>query len=154
MGGEDETTFQSFETSDVSMIPSSWIRFPTPTDPNAKYKYVSLHFYIDRNLHSIDRVTYGVLDWIGDIGGLYGSLIPIGQIIINPYSSYALKFTMASLMVYFRPNKILDTKSRKNNKFESRAKKLDRSKKEKFVVDMISELDTLKRVPEMNYFKI
>ena len=58
---------------------------------------------------------------------------------------------MASLMVYFRPNNILDTKTRK---VESISKNMDRKMKEKFVVGMISELETLKRVPKMNYFKI
>ena len=99
-------------------------------------------------------MTYGVLDWISDIGGLYGSLIPIGHVIINPYSSYALQFTMASLMVFFKPNQIIDTNARKSNKFESLSKSMERGKKEKFVVDMINDFETLKRVPEMNYFKI
>ena len=83
---------------------SSWTNFPTPEDPKAKYKFVSLHFFIDRNLLNINRETYGLLDWISDCGGLLDALLGFGKIIMLPYSSYALQSTMATLLVLFRPS--------------------------------------------------
>ena len=50
---------------------------------------------------------------------------------------------MASLLVIFRPSKIIDTKTRKDFKFESISKKLDRRKKDKFLESMFSGVETL-----------
>ena len=90
VGSQEEYTFQSFDTSDTAMPFSSWTNFPTPENPTSKYKYASLSFFVDRNLHSIYRETYGLLDWMGDCGGLLDALFFIGKIIMFPYSSYAL----------------------------------------------------------------
>ena len=88
--GEEDYEFHSFDTSDKNMEFSSWTHFPTPENPTADYKYVSLHFFIDRQINSISRETYGLLDWIGDCGGLYEALNNIGSIIMFPYSTFAL----------------------------------------------------------------
>ena len=57
---------------------SSWNQFPTADDPMGLYKYASIHFFLDRNLRTISRETYGVLDLISAVGGLNAALLRIG----------------------------------------------------------------------------
>lgn len=38
----------------------------------------------------INRQTYSLLEWLGDVGGLFDALHIIGSLIIGPLSSYAL----------------------------------------------------------------
>ena len=48
-----------------------------------------------------NRQTYSVLDFLGDIGGLFEALQYMGTAIVAPFSSFTLK---VSLMVsLFRP---------------------------------------------------
>lgn len=47
-----------------------------------------IHLSLDRQRYS--RETYSFLDWLGDIGGLYGILLSIGGLIVKPLSNYAL----------------------------------------------------------------
>ena len=67
---------------------------------------------------------------------------------------------MASILIYFRPSskeisdeEINGTKTRADNFFWTLSKKMERSKKEQFLGDMISDIEKLKRVPKLNYFK-
>lgn len=44
------------------------------------------------------RQTYSLLDFLGDLGGLFECLWFIGWVIVNPFKQYALKvFLMTSL---------------------------------------------------------
>ena len=40
----------------------------------SKYKYTSINLYQEHDLEVTERSTYSVLDWLGDIGGLFGIL--------------------------------------------------------------------------------
>ena len=42
----------------------------------------------------INRSTYSILDWLGDIGGLHDALQIIGAFIAGPFSSSALKLEL------------------------------------------------------------
>jgi len=38
-----------------------------------------------------ERVTYSLLDWLGDVGGLFDALRYIGSFLITPLATYSLK---------------------------------------------------------------
>ena len=46
---------------------------------------------LDQNISQIERSTYGFLEWLGDIGGLYDAMRIIAMIIVYPVSSFSLK---------------------------------------------------------------
>ena len=52
--------------------PSAWINYPT------KYKFVGYNIALDYSLNTIDRSTYSILDYLGDIGGFNNMLKLIG----------------------------------------------------------------------------
>lgn len=79
---------------------------------------------------------------------------------MSPYSAYALQFTMASLMLFFRPSIRQEDnedggnagccgrrappkspkKAKEEHKFETMSKKMDREKKNKFVGSVIDDI--------------
>ena len=50
----------------------------------------------------VTRQTYSILDWLGDMGGLFDALYLIGMIIVAPISNFALKAELLSSMFRFR----------------------------------------------------
>ena len=59
---------------------------------------------------------------------------------------------MASILIYFRPSSKHNS-DEKINEFWTLSKKMERSKREEFLGYMISDIEKIKRVPKMNYFK-
>ena len=39
----------------------------------------------------IERQTYNILEWLGDVGGLYDMLRLIGRLLVNPFAIFALR---------------------------------------------------------------
>ena len=50
----------------------------------------------------VTRQTYSILDWLGDMGGLFDALYLIGMIILAPISNFALKTELLTSMFRFR----------------------------------------------------
>ena len=44
-----------------------------------------------------------MLDWLGDCGGLLDALNFIAQLLLNPFSVYALQSKLSLLLVKFKP---------------------------------------------------
>ena len=65
------------------------------------YKFFSLEVNLNEDLKQIDRETYSMLDWLGDIGGLIEALKVFGEVIISSMSMFAFKSRLASLIVSF-----------------------------------------------------
>ena len=96
---EDDTAYVQIEepgeiffTSlkvDKPVVVSTWTNFPTPDDPKALYKFLS--FSLDRNydVALVTRETYGLLDCLGDVGGLYDALQLIAEVLLIPLTNYA-----------------------------------------------------------------
>ena len=88
-------------TTDFTLVDSSWRNFPTETDPLAKYKYFSAHANMKPHLRHVKRKTQSLLDWLADWGGLLDGLDFVIDMTLSPYQMYALKTTLASLIVGF-----------------------------------------------------
>ena len=51
---------------------------------------MSFELHLSQDRLRLGRTTYGVLDYLGDIGGLFGILVSIGGVLAAPMSSFAL----------------------------------------------------------------
>ena len=55
------------------------------------FKFSSIEVNLDLRVRIINRQTYDVLGWLGDLGGLIDALYYIIFFILSPYTSYRLK---------------------------------------------------------------
>ena len=62
----------------------------------------------------INRKTYSILEWLGDIGGLADALIIIGGIFVLPVATYALESNILAAIFRFRKSMKQPTTSSKN----------------------------------------
>ena len=67
------------------------------------------------DLHTINRKTDSLFDWLGNWGGLFDGLTLIGKHLLSNYSLYALNSNLAYLLVRFVPsNKKRNKKAKKH----------------------------------------
>ena len=71
---------------------------------------------MDTSLTTIDRQTYGLLDWIGDVGGLFDGLKLVGAFLVAPFASFAMQAEV--LTAAFRTHQIEGLSSNKTSKVE------------------------------------
>ena len=83
-----------------STTPSSWIYFPTEQYPSSKFKYTSMEIKMSLDLVTWTRQSYSLLDWLGDLGGLFDALWYIAHFIVKPASAFMLQATL--LVTFFR----------------------------------------------------
>jgi len=69
---------------------STFNNWPTK-DKAAIYKIQSFWMNIDHSLTSIERETYSILEWFGDVGGLFEGLKLIAAIFMTPLANFAAK---------------------------------------------------------------
>ena len=55
------------------------------------YKLNSFIINLSQDHTVIERQTYSLLEWIGDIGGLFDGLLLLGRNLIAPFAAFALK---------------------------------------------------------------
>ena len=58
-------------------LPSSWLNWPTPENPSAEYKYLSVEFNMSMDQKNWSSSSYSILDWLGDLGGLLDALLHV-----------------------------------------------------------------------------
>lgn len=72
--------------------------FPTKEEPSRIFKFTSIWLELGRYDNIIERQTYSLLEWLGDVGGLFDGLRLVSRLIMSPFSSFALKsFLLASI---------------------------------------------------------
>ena len=59
---------------------------------------------LEPDLKVINRKTDSIFDWLGDWGGLLDGLNFLGKTILNPYTTYALKYVLSYMLVRFVPS--------------------------------------------------
>ena len=50
------------------------------------------------------RQTYSILDWLGDLGGLFDALAHVCRVLISPISVFALKSSLLTSFFRFKPS--------------------------------------------------
>ena len=71
------------------MIPSSHTSYPE------HYKFTSLNFFVTPQTPVVTRFPYGILDYIGDIGGLLEAVKTIGKFVTFVFSAHNLSAILA-----------------------------------------------------------
>ena len=63
-------------------------------------------FWIEHgpDLHGIERQTYSLLDWIGDVGGLLDGLKIVGSFLVAPIAAFSLRSELLSTVFKSAPN--------------------------------------------------
>lgn len=87
-GSPSETYFNWIKTTGTT-APSLYINYPRAT------KIISFHIYANDHIRVVGREIYGVLDFLGDVGGLYGIIFDIGSIFIGVFSMAKLNAALA-----------------------------------------------------------
>ena len=86
--------------------PSSWNKYPTKENPSNKYKFTSLEINMSIDKKVVNRETYSMLDWLGDLGGLYDALRLLCRFIVAPISSFSLQATLMAKLFRRRPSNL------------------------------------------------
>ena len=111
---EDETEFvqygQSqiydfFELKSKSPHTSTWDDDLTKK-PSGRYKFGSIEVDLNQDLRIINRQTYSLLDWLGDIGGLTDALLIIGKLILLPYTKFKYGAFILTRFFRFKPRTV------------------------------------------------
>ena len=74
--------------------PSSWSKFPTDENPWNKYKFGSVNLFLSAGKMITERSTYNILEWLGDVGGLFDALRYLGLFFVSPYVAFTYKAKM------------------------------------------------------------
>ena len=68
---------------------------------------------MDTSLTTIERQTYSLLEWVGDVGGLFDGLKLVGTILVAPFAAFAVQtevLTSALKVHLFREDSSNETK--------------------------------------------
>ena len=82
-------------------LPSMWRIWPTKEDPKI-YKFNGFWFELHQKKRIIERQTYSMLEWLGDVGGLFDGLILISRFFIVPIAAFTLKTELLSQIFEIR----------------------------------------------------
>ena len=89
---------ENFYTIDfIKPQPSSWTNYPS------LYKFTGFELNLSFDENITQRETYDILEWMGDLGGLFEALQIIGYIIMAPITAFALSSHMANLLFLIKP---------------------------------------------------
>jgi len=103
LGFEDEVPFYQLIKSNPLI--SSWNKHPTE-HPGGLYKFVSLELNFNKQKLVVNRETYGILEWLGDIGGLTDALILLGQFFLMPFNKFNLSSFLLTNLFRYQPSAI------------------------------------------------
>ena len=65
--------------------------WPTKENPYKQYKFGAAWVELSTKLNVVARSTYSLLDWLGDIGGLFGMLQLLGGALLGPFTLFNMK---------------------------------------------------------------
>ena len=98
-GEEEELDFNHIEFDPPR--PSAWGRFPTTDEPDNRYKFSSIAFKFIQNSKVIERQTYSLLEWLGDIGGLFDALKLIGAALVAQIAGFSMEAQLLNAIFRF-----------------------------------------------------
>ena len=123
MGFSEDYIFHEY--SHYLPQPSSWNKFPTKEEPSRRYKFTSLEVNLSLDKLVVNRETYSLLDWLGDLGGLFDALKLLCAFLISPISGFTLRATLMSYLFRSRPsNQTLKSSKNSNEKEQDQREKL------------------------------
>lgn len=88
----------------MSKLPeaSAWNQFPSEKNPLSRYKFTSVEINFSPDMITINRDTYSLLDWLGDLGGLLDALYIMAAAFIYPIARFSLNAKLLSSLFRYR----------------------------------------------------
>ena len=68
------------------------------------YKFNSFWTELSPSLTTIERQTYSMLEWLGDVGGLFEGLNGIGFFLVAPLATFAMRMELLTSTFSFAKN--------------------------------------------------
>ena len=99
IGFFDEVVYNSLKF--LPAKPSSWSKFPTEDCPDCKYKFGSVNLFMSADQQVTERQTYNMLEFLGDVGGLFDALRYIGIISISSFVTFSMRAKLLSSLFRF-----------------------------------------------------
>ena len=83
-------------------IPSSW-NDDLSLNPGGRYKFGSFEVNMssDEKFHA--RLSYNLLMFLGDIGGVFGAMSLIAKALLMPYNKFKLNSLLMTKLFRFKP---------------------------------------------------
>ena len=97
LGQTEENTFTRLIIGETE--PSNLGVWPTKENP-VMYKINSIYISMDMSITHIERKTYSILEWMGDVGGLFDGLKIVGGFLIWPIATFTMRLEMLSALTY------------------------------------------------------
>ena len=94
-GQSDEISFEKLRLNNPE--PSDRVKWPTRDSPTDQYKFNSVWLELGQNLIVVERSTYSLLEWLGDVGGLFDGLKLVTNPFIGLFAAYSLQNNLISL---------------------------------------------------------
>lgn len=110
---QDNTALIDFGVTDDELLSSyqltgpyssKWQQYPH------HYKFVGVDVNFTTTLHVIERSTYGLLEFVGDMGGLLDALMIMGALLVYPMAEWHIKNTILHALFMFKPRNSEETK--------------------------------------------
>ena len=94
LGQSDENEFEQIthSSSVASNFKNTW---PTKDD-RVTFRLQSVRLNLSQEQTVTERSTYSLLEWIGDIGGLFDGLYLLASNLIAPIAAYTMRFELLS----------------------------------------------------------
>ena len=75
--------------------------WPTKEEPDVKlpYKFASFWLELRQDVTFIERSTYSILEWLGDVGGLFDGLVLFANYLIAPFVSFYMQSVLFSQLL-------------------------------------------------------
>ena len=98
----EDLTFESIKFGEKSQLKFEW---PTKnTTTMSWYSFCGIELSLTQNYMVIERSTYSLLEWLGDVGGPFDGLSLVAQLIIAPFSSFAMRSLLLSQIFLRTPH--------------------------------------------------
>ena len=85
-----------------SLESSSWVDHPSQ-NKTGLYKFSSLELNLDTRVRVMNRETYDLLSWLGDLGGLLDALKYAGEFLLAPYLAFTTQSTLLRSLFRMKP---------------------------------------------------
>lgn len=108
----------------------------------------------------INRETYSLLDWLGDLGGLFDALFLIFSLIVAPVASFSMRATLLSKFFRFKPleEKIKRSESQSDaakhffNLFNDHSSSSSKASKLEVMKEILTEFSVRQRIEKLSFY--
>ena len=88
--GLETETYEYYKVNYGPQLPSTNKFWPSDEEPDNKYKFTSIALYLNQDVVVTERSSKDLLEYLGDLGGLYDALRVIAGLLVSPIATIAL----------------------------------------------------------------